>query len=60
MVSPGIPFINTLVEEVSNSPLILQINPKPICCITSRRNGQETESKALEISSLRRIRDFFC
>jgi hypothetical protein len=31
MVSPGIPFISTLVEEESNNPLtmFLQINPKP-------------------------------
>jgi hypothetical protein len=48
MVSPRIPFISTLVED-----------PKPNYCITSRRNDQEIESNALEMSNLRRIRDFF-
>jgi hypothetical protein len=48
-------------EEDIRSPLIisLQICPKPICCITSRRNGHDTESNALKISNLRRILDYF-
>lgn len=54
----GIPFISTWVEEVARSPLIkaLQICPKPKHCRTSNKNSQATESKALEMSSLRRIR----
>jgi hypothetical protein len=57
----GIPFTSTRVEEDIRSPLIisLQICPKPTCCITSRRNGHDTESNALEISNLRRILDYF-
>lgn len=37
----------------------LRICPKPRCLRTSNRNGQETESKALEMSSLnKRLADF--
>jgi hypothetical protein len=43
----GIPFSNTPAEEESRSSMImsLQTGLKPTCCITSRRNGQDTESK---------------
>ena len=62
ITSPGIPFNRTRVDEEPNSPLIIsrQICPKPNCCITSRRKGQDTESNAFEISSLRRKRGSFC
>jgi hypothetical protein len=61
MVSPGIPLSNTWVDADESSPLMmpLQICPKPRFCITSRRKGHDTESKALDMSILRRIRESF-
>lgn len=54
MVFPGIPLRSTWVDEVASKPLrtSLQICPKPSFCNTSKRKGQETESKALVMSSL--------
>jgi hypothetical protein len=48
VISPGVPFSSTLVDDEKRRPLIisLQISPKPICCSTSSKNGQETESNA--------------
>lgn len=57
LTSPGIPFNITCVDEEANIPLIIshQIGPNPNFFKTSRRKGQETKSKAFEISNLRRI-----
>jgi hypothetical protein len=58
IMPPGIPFTSTLVEVEYSSPLIISLHicPKPMCRITSSKKGHETESKALEMSNLRRIR----
>jgi hypothetical protein len=57
IMPPGIPFTSTLVEAEYNNPLIISLHicPKPMCRITSTKKGHETESKALEMSNLRRI-----
>ena len=49
------------VEEVTSKPLkrSRQRGPKPILASTSSRKGQETESKAFVMSSLRRILGYF-
>ena len=49
-------------EEVHNNLEIRlhQTEPKPRCPRTSSRNGQETESNALPISSLRSTLGIFC
>jgi hypothetical protein len=54
MKSPGIPSSSTWVEEDANRPhrMSRHLEPKPILSRTSRRNGQDTESKALVMSSL--------
>jgi hypothetical protein len=54
---PGIPFKSTWVEEDVRRPLnmSLQILPKPSFSRTSNRKIHETESKALEMSSFKRI-----
>jgi hypothetical protein len=61
MTSPGIP-LRTCVNEVAKSPLKMlhQICPNPNFLSTSRRQAQETESKAFVISSLRRILGWRC
>jgi len=62
ITSTGTPFSSTCVDEDARSPLMMshQITPKPIFLRTSRRNGQDTESKGFMISSLRRIWGCFC
>uniref|UniRef100_A0A0A9CGK2 Uncharacterized protein n=1 Tax=Arundo donax TaxID=35708 RepID=A0A0A9CGK2_ARUDO len=55
--SPGSPFINTRVEDVDKRlhRMLHQRQPKPRLRKTSNKKGHETKSKALEISSLRRM-----
>jgi hypothetical protein len=57
MYSPGSPLTRIRVEEVQSSRLIRlhQIRPKPKCCNMSSKNGQDIESKALEISNFSRM-----
>jgi hypothetical protein len=57
IMPPEIPFTSALVEAEYSSPLIisLHIYSKPMCRITSSKKGHETESKAMEMSNLRRI-----
>jgi hypothetical protein len=57
MKLPGTPLSKIWVEEVIRIPLItsLHMGPKPNFSNTSRRKGQETESKALEMSNFKRI-----
>lgn len=61
MISPGTPF-RTCVEEEASRPLRMSCQriPNPSFCSTSNRKLQETESKALEMSSLRSIRGCLC
>lgn len=53
IASPGTPFTNTFVVDVLRSPATQEVHlsPKPICRITSKRNGHCTVSKAFVMSS---------
>jgi hypothetical protein len=61
MKYPGTPFWRTWVEEVVSKPAIISLHAllKPNLSRTSKRKAQLTESKAFEISNLRRIRGCF-
>ena len=52
--APGSPLTSTWVEEVDRirHKRLHHCCPKPRWCRTTRRKGHETESKALEMSSL--------
>lgn len=62
MVWPGLPLRSTWVDaEASNLQTIShQTGPKPKCCITYNKKGQETESKAFVISNFKRILASLC
>jgi len=57
IMSPGFPFTKICVEEVDKIKQMRSHHrwPNPTLRIISRRNDQQTESNALEMSNLRRI-----
>jgi hypothetical protein len=60
-ISPGSPFLKTLVlaEDKCTDVQSLQVLEKPMNSMITSRNGHDTESKALAMSTFSRIVGLF-